>query len=139
MSPRPRTRHSARPQVTRMPSGSAISVQMVFSVWHFRASRLLLSSRPLSLRVLYLPIPSGRTSPRITQSCTLVELTINFTTATSLMYLSPTRYGCAERSLDSELISTHCRATGRPISMLYMSTDSKLPVPPIRSSTVSLP
>jgi hypothetical protein len=139
---RPRIRHSGLPVISRNTSTAPTSFQTVFSVWHSRASRLsmlLLYSRPLPLRVLYLTIPSGSTSPRKAQSCTLAALMKTFTRMTLSMYRSPTRYGWPRGPVDSMLISIRCRATGRSISMVYITRDGKFPVPRIRSLTLALP
>ena len=93
------TRHSVLPVISVPASIARTLNQTVFSVWHSGASRLsmlLLSSRTLSLMVLCLPIPSGSTSPRKVQSCTLAELMPNVTRETLPMYLSSITYVCAE-------------------------------------------
>lgn len=136
--PKLTTRYLAWPLVTRLALRTPDGNQTDFSVWVSLASRvtkLLLSSAILSLRVFYLPIPLG--SPQ--QSCILVELTANFTRATSPMCLSPRRCSCVRKAYHSVLITTHFKATGRPTSMVYISTGSKSPVPSIRSLTVVLP
>ena len=135
--PRLRTRHSARPLATRLALPSPDGNQTDFSGWVSLASRateLLLSSAILSLRVFYLPILLD--SPQ--RSCTLVELTANFTRATSPMCLSPKRYGCVKSAYDSVLIITYFRATGRSTSMVYISAGSESPAPSMRSLTVVL-
>ena len=88
--PRLRTRHLVRLLVTRLAIPTLDGNQTGCSVWvsqAFRARELHLSSTLLSLRVFYLPIPSGSAQ----QSYLSVELTANFIRVILPMYQSPKR------------------------------------------------
>lgn len=86
-SHRQRSSYSAVLPMSTETSTVLSSSQMGFLGWHSRKSRVtvLLSSRPSPPRVLCPAIPLGCISAGITQSCTFLEVTTNFTRESSLM------------------------------------------------------
>ena len=137
---RQRNNYSAALPISTETSTVLSLFQMEYSAWHSRKYRVtvLLSSRPLPPKVPCLAIPLGCISARITQSCTSLEVTTNFTRATSLMWMLPKWYRCAERYFNSVLTFIRCRATGKPSSRLSMSTGQRLLALRMWSSTVAV-